>query len=497
MKIGYYYNFSARSYPDYSKTLFNSMVIIDGYIINAGFDIKKPSEDTPCYNLNGAIVFPPFVDSHIHFMQTGIVESGCQLDEAFCLKDIFNIISDEARGGEYILGWNLDYNQIKEKRYPTLKELDKISNKKFIWLVSKDLHCCVANSVALKWAKEEYPNLIHNEGLISGESYNFLCYKINDLLPESYKIDGLKLAEKKCIEKGIATVHCLEGTQDNPYETLLVDKFFQNSQLESYIYNQSSDPSIPLEKKWGQMGGCILVDGSIASRTAALFENYADEDTTGDLYLDSDAIMEIAKTASLNNLQLALHAIGDFASELVASSYMWAIETFGEKERPNRIEHFIIPSLKAIKNAKKANAIIGIQPAYDYFWGGSDNVYAQRLGEERASYCNPFRTLEDSGLTLIGGSDSPVTPIDPLLGVQAIVNHTNPEERLDLNKALAIFINEPHRATNNFERRGHLRIGERADFICLNRDPFLIASTNIKDIVVEAIFIKGEPISRN
>ena len=495
MSVSYFYNFSARTYPDYSETAFNTMVVSDGYIINAGFDIPRPFAKTPAFDLGGAIIFPPFVDSHTHFLQSGIVNSGCQLNEVTCLSDIFDLVVAEIKKNNIVLGWNLDIASLKENRFPTLSELDKISNEIFIWLVSKDLHMCVANSQAIRWAKKHYTDLTHNNGLITGEAYNFLCYKINDLLTEKYKVNSLKKIEQICISKGVATVHALEGTDNNPYESLLVSKFFNDSKLEAYVYNQSSDPSIPLKKNWKQMGGCILVDGSIASRTAALFEDYADAKTKGNLYLSSDEVMNITKTATKNKLQLSLHAIGDMACEIVASSYMWAYETFGAPERPNRIEHFILPNNKSIRNARKANAIIGIQPSYDYYWGGKHGIYAERLGINRAMECNPFKTLSNSGLTLIGGSDSPVTPIDPLLGIHSIVNHFNNDEQLSLNQAFSIFINEPHRATGNFDKRGHLRIGERADFICLDTDPFTITKRRIKDIKVKAMYLEGVLIS--
>lgn len=494
MTISYFYNFSARTYPNYSETAFNTMVVSDGYIINAGLDLKKPHQDIPSIDLGGCVITPPFVDSHIHFLQTGIVLSGLQLNETLSLQNIFDAVTEECKKNKIVLGWNLDVSQLKEERFPTLAELDSISKKNFIWLASSDLHQGVANSEALNWAKKNYPGLTHKDGLISGAAYNELAYKINDLLPESYKVNALKKAEQLCLEKGIASVHAMEGSEENPYESLLVDKFFKTSTIEGIVYNQSSRTRVPLQERWKQMGGCILVDGSIGSRTAAMFEPYADEDTKGNLFLNSDKVMAITKAASESKLQLALHAIGDMACDIVAASYMWAAISFGQPELPNRIEHFLLPNNKAIRNARKSNAIIGIQPLYDYLWGGKNGLYVKRLGRERASNCNPYKTLADSGLTLIGGSDSPVTPIEPFLNLYALVNHSNPDERMGLNQAFSIFINEPHRAIGNFDKKGQLKIGKAADFICLSNDPFFISSSRIKDTRVIAMYLGGKKI---
>ncbi len=495
MKLDYFYNFSGRIFPDYSVTAFDTMIVTDGYILRTGFNMPIPAGEVVKHDLGGAVILPPFVDSHTHFLQTGIVLSGLQLNKAKSLNDLFDIVLEEGKKNKIIIGWNLDIQTLKEKRFPTQSELDKISNKNFIWLVSKDLHMAVANSEAIKWASAKVQKLEHIKGLISGASYNEIAYKINALLTDNYKLKCLKKAEELCLKKGVATVHALEGAENDFSETLLVDNFFENSNIEGIIYNQSSKPDLPIKKEWNQMGGCILVDGSLSSRTAALFEPYNDAKTSGNLFLNSDRIMEITRIAYTNRLQLAMHAIGDMACEIVSASYSWAFDNLGELPIGNRIEHFMMPNNRAIRNARKSQTIIGIQPAYDYYWGGKKGLYAERLGEKRAMACNPFKTLSDSGISLIGGSDSPVTPIDPLLGIHSIVNHKNQDEQLSINQALNIFINEPHRAVGNHEKRGLLKTGKRADFICLDNDPFAINKQRIKDIKVTSMYLSGKPVS--
>lgn len=495
MQLDYFFNFSGRIFPDYSVNSFDTMIVTDGYVLRTGFNMPIPAGNVTKHDLGGAIVMPPFVDSHTHFLQTGIVLSGIQLNKARSLNDIFDSILLESKKNKIIIGWNLDIQSLKEKRFPTQAELDKVSSNNFIWLVSTDLHMAVANSEALKWAMQKYPKLEHIKGLVSGSSYNAISYKINGLLTDNYKFKCLQKAEEICIKKGVGTVHALEGTENDFSETLLVDRFFQNSNIEGIIYNQSSIPDLPLKKEWKQMGGCILVDGSLSSHTAALSENYNDLKTSGNLFLNSEKIMEITKTAYTNKLQLALHAIGDMACEIVSASYFWAYDNFGESLLGNRIEHFMMPNNRAIRNARKSKTIIGIQPAFDYFWGGKNGMYSERLGIKRAMACNPFKTLSDSGISLIGGSDSPVTPIDPILGIHSIVNHKNPDEQLSLNQAFNIFINEPHRTVGNFEKRGHLKTGKRADFICLDTDPFAIAKQRIKDIKVISMYLSGKKVN--
>jgi len=196
-------------------------------------------------------------------------------------------------------------------------------------------------------------------------------------------------------------------------------------------------------------------------------------------------------TAHQNQLHLALHAIGDRAIDTVTSTYAWACHKWGKPALANRIEHFIMPSDKAIRQARDNALSICIQPAFDHYWGGGEGLYAQRLGRERATRLNPFKTMLDFGIQLAAGSDSPVTAIDPLAGIAALVQHSNPDERMSLNSALALFISEPHKLAGESLIRGQLKTGYHADFVCLNEDPFKISPSRLSNLRVNKLYIAG------
>ena len=76
-----------------------------------------------------------------------------------------------------------------------------------------------------------------------------------------------------------------------------------------------------------------------------------------------------------------------------------------------------------------------MQPMFDGLWGGTDSLYAQRLGEERSLAMNSFASLNRAGVALAFGSDTPVTPFDPWGAVRAASHHHNPAERLTVRAA--------------------------------------------------------------
>ncbi|HNV72731.1 MAG TPA: amidohydrolase family protein, partial [Candidatus Ozemobacteraceae bacterium] len=90
--------------------------------------------------------------------------------------------------------------------------------------------------------------------------------------------------------------------------------------------------------------------------------------------------------------------------------------------------------------------------------------------------------------------DSPVTPLDPLLGLHGFINHPNEAERIDLNTALAAFILEPHRFAGTDSDRGYLRPGYLANFVCLSANPFLVRPSELRDIQVTHLYIDGRNV---
>lgn len=487
----FFYNFSGRNLPDYARKDFDSMLVRDGLIFNTGYQLPFPGSDVPRIDLGGATVLPAFADAHVHFTQTGITMLGCQLGQTASVTELLEMVRLEGVDCEYVLGWNMQETKLREKRLPKVEELDRICAKNFVWLARADLHSAVVNTRALEWARTFFPAIAAPDGLIKGEEYNFLSYELNRLLPAAFKNKALRLAEQECFRNGVGTVHALEGCQKSGAETIAAADFFAASPLHGVIYHQSSDPALPIKKQWNRMGGCLLVDGSIGTRTAAMLKEYADAKTTGNLYLKAQEIEQLLTTANNNGLQLALHAIGDLALDTVTACYAWAADKYGKAHLAHRIEHFVLPTDKAIRNARQAAAMVCVQPAFDYFWGGPSGLYSQRLGATRAAGCNPFKTLLDIGIQLAGGSDSPVTPINPLLGIQALVNHTNPEERISLNAALAMFISEPHKLCGEEAIRGHLRKGLAADFVCLAEDPFKVPTAKLQNIRITDLYLAG------
>ncbi len=500
MKPTLFFNLSGRDFPDYKRKLFDSIAVIGGRVLENGFALETMTryKDFDRVNMQGTVILPAFSDSHVHLLQTGLVLTGCSLSKASCLGDVFDCISKSISKSDenWILGWNIDETKLKEKRLPTIGELDKISKTRKIWISRVDLHSAIPNTAAFSWAKAKIPEVQPEGGCLRKADYYLLSAQMVNELSEGLKLASLKLACQECVSKGVSTVHALEGGEGISFEDVqLISDFFNEAPIHGVIYHQAEDPSLVKENRWNKIGGCLCVDGSIGSRTAALSSPYSDDPgNTGSIYRDSEKIQNLIKMCSEENLQLAMHAIGDRAIGILTSAHSWGRKTFGPPTLPHRIEHFTLPPDLSFRQAREAGLLISVQPAFELFWGEKNGMYSQRLGENRFGKTNPFKTMMSCGLSIAGGSDSPVTPVDPLLGIHGFLNHPNVEERIDLNAALAAFIVEPHRFSGEENCRGRLAKGFFADFIRLNKDPFIVHPQDFREISVTELYIRGENV---
>ena len=133
-----------------------------------------------------------------------------------------------------------------------------------------------------------------------------------------------------------------------------------------------------------------------------------------------------------------------------------------------------MPSRDDIERAAALGLAISIQPAFDAEWGHPGAMYEQRLGQGRAFGMNPFGTLMARGLEMGAGSDSPITPLDPMYGIWALETHHDASQRLSRAQAVEAFTVGSARLAHLEEKKGRLEPGMQADFAAYEKDPLAV-----------------------
>jgi hypothetical protein len=75
------------------------------------------------------------------------------------------------------------------------------------------------------------------------------------------------------------------------------------------------------------------------------------------------------------------------------------------------------------------------------------------------------------GLELGAGSDTPVTPLDPMEGIWALETHHDATQRLARQDAIRLYTTGAARLAH-LEKKGKLEPGSAADFAAYEADPF-------------------------
>ena len=299
-----------------------------------------------------------------------------------------------------------------------------------------------------------------------------------DELPEDAIADAQRRAAELAASRGVTSVHEMaipdkRGRRDP--EILLL----QAADLAVDVVTYIADREIPyvIDLRQTRIGGDLFLDGSIGARTAALLEPYEDADGSGSLEYDDDELAELLHNAHLAGLQTGLHVIGDAAIEQALR--VWervyrSLDSRGRRHfraRRHRLEHFEMASPDQVERAATLGLAISVQPAFDALWGGDGGMYERRLGPERARRMNPFRDLVVRGLEVGAGSDSPVTPLDPMLAIWSLENHHDAAQRLDRTTAVRLCTVGAARLAH-LEKKGRLEPGASADFAAYEADPF-------------------------
>lgn len=458
-------------------------MLVDGRHVERVGSGEPPSAPR-VVDLPGTVILPGFVDAHVHLSGTGMLLDGLDLGGAGSRDEV--LISTQSFAADRegpILGQGFDETRWADPAFPTLEDLDEVTRQPLV-LVRADGYVSLVNTAALRASQaESLPGVEADaggrpSGALRGEANARVQRWYFDALPDAVVGDAQLRAAGLAASRGVTCVHEMaipdkRGRRD--VEVLLA----QRDQLPLDLVTYIADRDIPyvMDLAHPRIGGDLFLDGSIGARTAALAEPYADADHRGDLSYEDDALAEFLHNAHLAGLQAGLHVIGDAAIEQALR--VWervysALNSRGRRHfraRRHRLEHFEMASSAQVERAAALGLAISVQPAFDALWGHDGQLYERRLGPQRARTMNPFRTLTARGLEVGGGSDSPVTPLDPMLGIWALENHHDPQQRLSRQEAVRMFTVGAARLAH-LEKKGRLEPGSAADFAAYESDPF-------------------------
>ncbi len=464
-------------------------------------------KETKVISLKGKTVVPGLIDTHIHVADFGRCLMWLDLSSTQSIKDLQNLLKQKAKQtptGKWIVGRGWNENQLKEKRLLTLGDLDAAAPNNPVILYHGAAYICAANSKALAIAQVTNQTSPPQGGTIDktdeGELTGIFRDSATNLIWQAVAeptleelTDAAALACQKIVEAGITSVNWIILSEQ---ELPLIQALHEQQKLQIRVnvivpceFLKAADDfrsTDPLRLRLG--GAIIFADGYLDSKTAALQKPYSDDpDNQGKINCTEQELAVCLSQVLALGLQPVIHAMGDRAIDTALT----VIEQSPKKVR-FRIEQAAVLNRQIISRLKVQDVVVSVQPRMVptefEVWSA-----LKHLGAERASWLHPLKALLNAGIKVAGGSDCPMEPLNPLLGIQdAVTRKSFPEQRLTVEEALRMYTLNAASCSCEEDVKGSIEEGKLSDLTVLSDDPSTVEPEKIKDIKVEMTIIDGK-----
>jgi predicted amidohydrolase YtcJ len=423
--------------------------------------------------------------------------------------------------GEWITGRGWDQNLWQPAEFPSNEVLDRVLSDHPVALRRIDGHALWANAEAMKRAgitaaTKDPPGgkIIRDaKGTPTGVFVDNAMDLVEAHIPQpsmEARVRRILLAADTAVAAGITGVHemGIEDATVQAYRDLVAQGklklrvyAFLDGSLLAGLPSRKPDVDADGTAMLTVRGIKLYADGALGSRGALLLAPYSDDPGNRGLALLSQAELNHGvELAVQTGWQLAVHAIGDAANRAVLDAV--AAGAAGKTDLRFRIEHAQVVAPEDIPRFAELGVIASMQPTH----ATSDMPWAeQRLGPERIKGAYAWRSLEEAGARIAGGSDFPVEEVPPLLGLYAATTRQDasgnpaggwyPEQNLTLDEALRLYTVEAAYASFVDGRRGVLAPGYVADVTVFDRD--LLAGRSLLETKVDLTIVGGTIVYRS
>ncbi len=460
---------------------------------------------TKVIDCGGKTVVPGFNDAHCHLF--GSIRKRRSLDlSPSSMKSIADIkAAVRARAhntprGSWIIGGDYHEFYLAEKRHPNRRDLDEAAPDHPVVLFHRSLHACIFNSTALALAgiTKETPEpagaVIEREldtGEPNGRLFEMAGYIRQNVLPplsENELAEGITSLNQHYLSLGITSLQEASASNDHArWKTL--KSFKDNESLKSRVSMMFGFDALSQFQEKGLAFGAG--DGGLRLGGVKFLLSEA----RGRLQPPPDELKQQALDAHEAGFQLAIHCVepGTVGAALATLEYIDSRSPI--TERRHRLEHVSECPPRLLKRLKKLKAMVVTQPVFIYHNG---ERYLATVSSERRRWLYRIGSFLNSGLTVAAGSDSPVAPDNPLLGIYAAITRRAesgqqllPEEAISAEDALAMYTTSAACASFEEDIKGSIAEGRLADLVILSADPLRSPPEKIKDIHVEMTIIGG------
>jgi predicted amidohydrolase YtcJ len=507
-----------------------------GTILAVGTDAgirKLAGADTRVIDLHGRLLLPGFNDAHVHLFGGGESLITVQLRDSKSQAEFKLGIAGFAKTlppGAWIRDGVWDHQSWNPPVLPNHQLIDDVTgdHPAFLWRI--DGHMALANALTLKLAGidrdtknppggEIERDKDGNPTGILKDAATALVVRIMPPLSADEQDRAMEAAMREAAAHGVTSVQNMADTpedEDQPNQFREFQKLERAGKLTFRIYesmNIRDWKSLADAGVVAPFGGPTLrignlksfADGALGSETAWMDEPFVNHPgysgiSSADL-LDPDHYYDELRAADKAGLQITIHAIGDRANRTILDLYARLEKDNGPADRRLRIEH--VQHLHPNDYARFAQ--LGVIASMQPYHAIDDGRWAvTELGPERIKSSYAWKSLLDAGATLAFGSDWPVAPLDPVIGIYAAATRRTldgknpngwiPDQRITVAQAVHAYTVGSAFAEHQEKVKGSIEPGKLADLVVLSDDIFTIPVEAIEKTRVDMTIFDGRII---
>jgi predicted amidohydrolase YtcJ len=500
-----------------------ALAIEEGRIVAAG-DYRTVGElrsrKTRVLDLAGGCAVPGFIDSHCHLLWTGLPSVIRSLKGVGSIAELKEQLAARAAavppGIWLTVAPGFRATQFAEGRYPTRTDLDEAAPDHPVYL--PNFHMAVVNSRALAIAgvDEQTPEPDNGhigrdadgrlDGTLHEQGAMWLVERHVPPTPSTDAAAAVRATAKAAVAAGVTSVidaavsdvdvaafERLRAADDLPLRVSLLLRLDTDPEPAVMLERLRTWRHVPTRDPWlSFLGVKLFLDGAFFQGKALLSEPYSSEPDLRTQLHDAATVASLFDEAVSRGWVFGAHASGEEAVRLL-------LDTFDRSpsRRPGSLQviHAHLPRPDDVGRLAAAKAVVVPQPQAIEARG--DDV-ERLLGHERAGRLWPLRSFLAASVTVAGGSDAPIYPIDPLRAIAAAVTRTTTrgavhehDQRVTVSEALAMFTVQGARALKDEQNRGTLEPGKLGDVAVLSRNPLETEPDGLRELTVRATVVAG------
>ena len=499
---------------------------------------------TRSIDLQGKTVLPGLIDTHTHPTGAAMYEFDHPVPDMETIADVLDYFRERAKvvpEGEWIRLQQVFITRLREQRYPTRAELDEVAPKHAVYFrTGPDASL---NSLALKLSGIDKDFRIPQgvlgriernkngepTGIIRGGA-SLIKFResqkrptrtderrrLKQLIADYNKVGLTSIVDRNASADAVTLYEDL--LDDNELTARVFLSYAINAQwpledIEATISKLSRHPKHSYNPMLWLRGVKFFMDGGMLTGSAYMREPWGvsevysitDPNYRGLRFVPSGKAYAITRLALTHGLQPTAHSVGDGAVHALIDAYEEINDEFRVREMRPCITHANFMSPEAIEKMAEIGIVADLQPA----WLERDGAtLLKQFGDARLSYFQPYKSLQEAGVIVGGGSDHmqkiggmrSINPYNPFFGMSITLQRqprwtesiVHPEQRLTREEAIRLYTINNAFLTFTERERGSLEAGKLADLIVLDRDILTCPLDQVQEIEVERTYLGGK-----